>query len=258
MARRASCSAVISFGLVSIPVKFYIAAKTENVSFCLLSPKGDRVEQLYREKSTGKEVARNEMLRGYEVGKNQIVQFTSDEIKALEEKNNGEIEIKEFVPASSVDLLHVETSHHLSPGKGGDKAYTLLAKALLKTEQYAVAQYTARGKQHVVVIRPYQDGLVIHQMFLANEVREFESDVAKVTVKDTEVDMACMLIASLKKDKYDVSSYVDTYKERVEKAVEAKLAGTKAPEEPEAKPEPINDLFAALQASLAAQAKKTA
>lgn len=252
MARRSTASAVINFGLVAIPVKFYVAASGDDVSFRLMSPYGNRVSQVYRDAVTGEDVERSTMNRGYEVSKNEIVIFQDEEIKALEESGSGEIEIKEFVPARTVDLLHVEKSYHLSPGKGGDKSYTLLAKALLKTEQYAVAQYSARGKRHVVVIRPYKDGLVLHQMFLASEVREFESDVAKINVSDAEVNMACMLINILKKDEYDVSQYTNDFKERVLKAVETKRTGNPATPSNEPAKKDVIDLMEALKASLAA------
>ena len=200
------------------------------------------------------------MNRGYTYAKDKVLAVSVEEIKALEEKNNGDIEIKEFVDASQVDLLHVEKSYHLSPDKGGDRSYTLLSKALERSKQFAVAQWTARGKVHLVIIRAYGDGLVLHQMFYASEIREFESDVAKINLKDAELDMACSLIATLRSETYDPSKYVDTYKKRVEDFIEKKLAGsnTAEPETPVEAPAVI-DLFAALQASLnAATATKKA
>lgn len=256
MARRSVASATISFGLVSIPVKFYLAASPESVHFCLLDPKTKkRVHQQYVNTS-GDLIERGEMARGYEVGKNNIVVFTTDEIKSLEEKNSGSLEITEFVAASDIDLLHVEKSYQIAPDKGGDKPYKLLAVALTKSNKYAVGQWTARGKQHLVVIRPYKDGLVLHQMFYANEVRDYESNCAVVPVRDVEVDMACKLIDSLSSTKYDASKYKDGYIERVSQAVKAKIAGVEIPNAKEPMNPKVDDLFAALKASLEASTKK--
>lgn len=257
MGRRSTCTATISFGLVSIPVKFYVAASaSENVSFCLLSPNDKRVKQQYVEVDTGDVVEYGAMKRGFEHEKNKILSFTKEEIKALEEKNTGSIEIHEFVNADQVDALHVEKSHHLSPGKGGDKAYKLLAAALTKLNRVAIAQHAARGKVNLVVIRPYKDGLVIHQMYYANEIRDFESDAANVPVSEAETNMACSLIDALTVEKYDNAKYSDKYQERVKEAIAAKLAGTKVEDKSEPVNAPVTDLFAALKASLENASKK--
>lgn len=248
--KRSVSSGVISFGLVSIPVKFYISAMQDSIKFCQLTKNGKRVKQFLREEGTGEEVQRSEVLKGYEIAKGQYVQFTSAEIKSLEETDKGSIEIKQFVPADSVDLLHVEKSYHIGPDKGGDKPYNLLSLALTKENKYAVAQWTSRGKQHLVVIRPYEGGLVVHQMFYADEVREFDTDAATTQCSDTEVDMACQLIGSLSVDKYDVAQYEDSYKTKVLKAVEQKSQGEEITVAPNSPTSDVGDLMAALQASL--------
>lgn len=252
MARRSVASGVVSFGLVSIPVKFYVAAQAKGVSFCQLTENGKRVKQCLKEEGTGREVSRGELKKGYEVSKGRYISFEPSEIKALEETSNGSIEIKEFVPANTVDLLHVEKSYHLGPNKGGDKAYNLLSQAMKKTGKYAIAQWSNRGKQHLVVLRPYQDGIVIHQMFYADEVREFETDAAKTTASEAEVDMACMLIESNSKESYDVEQYSDSFRTKVEKAIEQRASGEELTITPDA---PSNDgcgdIMAALIASLA-------
>ena len=254
MAKRSVAQGVVSFGLVSIPVKFYVATQAKSVSFCQLTKDGKRVKQFLREEGTDREVNRGELRKGYEVAKGQYVAFEPAEIKSLEESGSGGIEIREFVPAETVDLLHVEKSYYLGPGKGGDKPYNLLSQALKRTGKYAVAQWSNRGKQHLVVIRPCQDGLVIHQMFYADEVREFDTDAAKTTASDLEVDMACKLIEAGAKESYDVTQYCDSFKARVEKAVEEKQEGKEITVTPDAPVQDVGDLMAALKASLGAAA----
>lgn len=248
--QRSTASGTISFGLVSIPVKFYTACQAQGARFNQLTENNKRVKQFYKEEGTDKEVDRRTLRKGYEHKKNQFVVFTQAEIKALEESVKGTIEIKEFVPASTVDLLQVEKSYYLGPDKGGDKPYNLLAVAMKKTNRYAVAQWSNRGKTHLVVIRPYQDGLCIHQMFYANEVREFDSNCAKLGVSDAEVDMACQLISACAKSEYDVSKYEDTYTKKVEQAVAQKLDGKEVVVQNETKQADVCDLMEALKASL--------
>lgn len=251
MAKRSVTSGVISFGLVTIPVKFYTACMANNVKFVTFTPDKKRVKQLFVKEGTTDVVERKDLIKGFEVSKGSYVTFTKDEIKELEEKEAGEILIKEFVPAGSVDLLQVEKSYYLGPGKGGDKAYSLLSQSLVMTNRYAVAQWTARGRQHLVVIRPYKQGLVIHQMFYADEVREFDSDAATTTISNAEIEMACKLIEVSSKDSYDSNAYHDSFKEKVNDAVARKKAGKENETvNDEHHVEVVTDLFDALKASL--------
>jgi len=175
MAARAISSGTISFGLVSIPVKLYTAASSEQVSFNMLHKKcTGRVKQQYFCPTDNEIVERTDMVKGYEYARNQYVVFTEEELKALEAERSSNLEITEFVALESVDLVHVEKSYYLGPDKGGDKAYRLLSESMTKTGRAAVGRWSARGKEQLVLIRAYgQDGLILHQLYYANEVRSF-------------------------------------------------------------------------------------
>lgn len=254
MAGRAIASGTISFGLVSIPVKLFTAAASEQVRFNMLSPEtGSRVKQQYIDATNGKVVARSALVRGYEYAKGQFVTFTEEEHKALETARSNAFDILEFVPLESVDLVQVEKSYYLGADKGGDKAYRLLNVAMKNTQRVAVGRWTARGKEQLVLIRPYRRGLILHQMFYANEVRAFDEidDAATFEFRDVELDLAAKLIDELTVPKFAPEKYKDDYALRVEAAVEQKVAGkeiTIAPEQPKAQ---IIDLFEALKKSLA-------
>src|SRR3989304_2130269 len=168
---RATASGTVSFGLVSIPCKFYTACSSESVQFKMITPKGNKVKQKIFDAVTDEEVERNACLKGYEHVKDQFVTFTSEELEALESERNNLIDINEFVPLASVDLLAVEKSYYLGADKGGDKGYLLLAKTLETTGKVAVGRWDARGKEQLVILRPYNGGLLLHQMFYTNEVR---------------------------------------------------------------------------------------
>jgi DNA end-binding protein Ku len=253
MPARAISSGTLSFGLVSIPFKIYTAASAEGVRFNQLHDKcGGRIQyQIYC--PTDQEVVeRSEIVKGYEYAKGQYVRFDEAELKALEEEKSHNLEIVEFVPLETVDFVNVEKSYYLGPDKGGHKAYRLLSKAMTETERVALGHYIAHGKSHLVVIRPYQDGLIMHQLFYSNEVRNFgDIDLGgDVTFKSAEIEMARQLIEQLSVERFESGKFRDEFRARVLEAVEQKVAGheiTTAPEAPRAK---VIDLFEALKASI--------
>lgn len=249
-------SASITFGLVSIPVKLYTAASSEAVSFNMLTPSGNRVKQKYTDAVSNEEVSFADCDKGFEVSEGQYVRFTKDEIKALEAENSKTMDIREFVDADSIDFVQVEKSYYLGPDKGGDKGLVLLSETMKSLGKVAVAQWNSRGKEHLVVIRPYRGGLVLHQMYYENEVRSFdEIKVGKTNISDAERGMAGQLVQALGTPGFDSSKYRDTFGERVRAAVERKLAGMPV-EVPEAPKTTVLDLFAALRASLEGALKK--
>lgn len=254
MAARAISSGTISFGLVSIPVKLFTATSSQQVHFNMLhaETKG-RVKQQYVLASTGEVVDRKKMAKGYEYARGQFVVFSDEELKKLEAEKSSSIDIVEFVPLDSVDLIQVEKTYYLGPDKGGDKAYALLSASMNETGKVAVGRWAAKGKEQLVLIRPYRNGLLLHQMFYANEVRAFdEVDTgAKVEFREVERDLAIKLINELTTEKFDATKYHDEYADRVKAAVEQKVAGQEVAIVGEVPKAEIIDLFEALKASLA-------
>lgn len=247
--KRSVASGTVSFGLVSIPVKFYLTAQAQSVAFCMVTPKGNRVKQRLVDAVTGDAVEYGECSKGYEVTKDDLVVFSPEELKALGETGENRIDIKEFVPVADLDPTHVEKSYHLDAGKGGDRAYRLLTAALEKQGRCGVAQWTSRGRQHLLVLAAQDGHLVAYQMYYADEVRSFELDCATYMPAPQELDMACRLVDSLASPSFDPTSYRDAYRDRVDAAVTAKRTGAPAPAASQPKA-PVDDLFAALQASL--------
>ncbi|HTM43777.1 MAG TPA: Ku protein [Polyangiaceae bacterium] len=253
MAARAIASGTISFGLVSIPVKLFTAASSESVHFNMLHAGcGARLKQQMICPTHDQVVPRDQTVKGYEYSRGQYVLFTDEELKAMEGPKSSSLEITEFVPLNTVDLVQVEKSYYLGPDKGGDRAYKLLSESMQRMGRVAVGRWGARGKDQLVLIRPYKDGLLLHQMYLANEVRAFD-DIdrgAKAEFKEIEKDLAEKLIAELSADAFDATKFKDEYEQRVQTAVEQKVAGQQisvAPEQPKAQ---IIDLFEALKQSL--------
>jgi DNA end-binding protein Ku len=255
MAARPIGSGNVSFGLVSIPVKLYTAVSAENVSFNMLHKAcGSRLKQQLVCASEGVVVERADTIRGFEHARDQYVKFTDEELKSLEAARSDILELLEFVPADTVDFLFIEKTYFLGPDKGGDRAYSLLSQAMHQAKRIAVGRFQTRGKDNLVLVRPYKAGLVLHQCFYENEVRSFD-DVptgGAFEFKDIELELADKLIENLAKDTFDPSQYHDTYRESVKAAVEKKIAGEEvvvAAEPPKAH---IVDLLEALKKSVAA------
>jgi DNA end-binding protein Ku len=154
---RAIASATVSFGLVSIPVKLFSSAESSaTIRFNQIHKKdGARLKQQMISAKTGDAVPKDEIVKGYEFAKGQYVLFSPDELKAIEEESSHTIDIAEFLPADTVERLYLEKVYYLGPDKGGARAYRLLSEALRKTGRGALAKYSARGKQYLVLVRPW-------------------------------------------------------------------------------------------------------
>jgi DNA end-binding protein Ku len=254
MPARAIGTATISFGLVSIPVKLYTTTESgTDISFNMLHGAcGSRLKQQYLCTKDGEVVERDQTVKGYEFTKGQYVVLTTDELKALDAVASNTIEMTEFVPAAAVDALLVEKSYYLGPDKGGERAYRLIGHAMNDSGLIGIATYAARGKQYVVAVRPYHDGLVMHQLRYADEVKAWSEvpmpDLPEV--KPAELALARQIISQITVAEFDNKKYKDEVKGRMLELIQGKIDGqeiTAAPEAPQGK---IIDLMEALKASL--------
>lgn len=256
MSTRSINSGVICFGLVSVPFKLYTAASEEGISFNQLTAAGNRVKQQYCDSVTGEVIKdRSTLLKGYEYAKDQYVSFTATEMKTMEAAKTDAVEILEFVPSNSVDVVNIEKSYYLGPDKGGAKAYGLLAATMDRLDKVAVARYTTCGREQLVVLRPYRGGILMSYVYYANEVRNFEDARGSVETRfsDEELAMAEQLVGRYAKPAFNIAEYKDEYTGRVEAAVAAKIAGQDVPAAKEAPKDNVMDLFAALKKSLEVQ-----
>src|SRR5262245_6163470 len=208
---------LLSFGLVSIPVQLYTTTKDQRIPFHLLHDKcGSRIQNRYHCPVCNVTVEREDRIRGYEFAKNEYVQFTDAELESLETESSNNIELKEFIPLSKIDPVYFETAYYVGAGEGGEKPYRLLADALAKSERAAIAQLVTRGKEQLVLIRPYESGLIMHSLYYSNEVRNF-ADIAKgenTKLSDKEIELGADLIENMS-DGFNPEKYHDEYRERV-------------------------------------------
>lgn len=254
MALRPLRNATITFGLVSIPVRFYTATKSEDIHFNLLHEScGSRVNRKWWCPQHEEIVSSDELIRAYQVTKNKYVTFTDEEIDALETDDNRALDITEFVDLSEIDPLFFEKAYFLGPAPGGGKTYKLLATAMKKENKVAVARWVSGGKEHIVVLRPFENGLILHTMYYADEVRDFGAiDLEDAPVRDKEIQLAEMLIHELTEEKFNPLQFKDDYRERLLDRIKAKSQGktiVAEEKEPEKGGEVI-DIMEALRRSL--------
>jgi DNA end-binding protein Ku len=248
-------SSTISFGLVSIPIRMYTATSSGGVSFNLLHKKcGSRIKQQQFCPVCQEVVPREALIRGYEFRKDEYVTFSDEEIKALEGEASKVIDIAEFVPLDQVDPIYFEKTYYVGPDKGGEKAYRLLADALLRTNRVALASFVSRGKESLVLIRAAQGGLLLHSMYFADEVRDFaEIDRGQdAKIKEGELDLAVRLIEDLSHEEFRPDQYRDEYRSRVVERATLKAEGREVVAVTSDAPRPqVIDLMEALKESLA-------
>jgi DNA end-binding protein Ku len=251
---RPIATATIAFGLVSIPVGLYTATSSKAIGFHLLHARcGTRIQHRNWCPSCKRLVERTDLVKGFPIGRTEHVRFTEAELDALERNGNRVIEISAFVPLSTVDPIYYESTYYLAPVERGEKPYRLLTEAMRQTERVAVGSVVLRGKEHLVLLRPLPRGLVLHQLYYADEVRDFdEIDPGEhARLAETELALAKRLVDGLTAKAFNPAAYRDAYRERILAVAKRKAAGrevTVAPE-PKAPASPL-DLMDALRRSL--------
>jgi DNA end-binding protein Ku len=257
---RAIWSGSISFGLLNVPVKLYSAVSRKNVSFReLRESDGSRIRHKRVAEADGKEVAYEDIVKGYEVSPEQYVVVTRDELEEIDPKKTRAIEIQDFVDLDDIDPIYFDHPYYLGPDKGAEKAYALLVKAMSDARKVAVARFVLRNREHLAAIRPAGNVLTMATMRFADEVvapDELGEDVVPQDgrkLEKREVDMAKQLIDSLTSD-FDPGKYRDEYREELLSLIDRKAQGESVvePVSEEPKPTKTPDLMAALEESLAA------
>jgi len=261
MSARAVGTGTISFGLVAIPVKLYSTSiSSASVSFNMLHNKcHTRLKQQYICPTDNEIVTRDQTVKGYEFAKDRYVVFTDEEIKALEEQASKSIEIVEFVPSAKVDPLYFDSCYYLGPETGGERPYKLLGEAMRQTGLCALAKYSARGRTSIVLMRPFQDGLVMQELRYADEVRPLsEVPLPEAEIRPAELQLAVQFVSQLKNDEFHPEKYEDTVRKRTLELIQKKVEGEAISIAPAEAPKgQVIDLMEALRASLGQSAATT-
>lgn len=246
---------MITFGLVNIPVRFYTATKSEDVHFNLLHEScGSRVNRKWWCPQHEKIVDSSELIRAFAISKNKYVTFTDEEIDALETDDNRALDITEFLDLGQIDPVFFEKAYFLGPAPGGGKTYKLLSQAMKKQNKVALARWVSANREHLVILRPYEKGLVLHTMYYADEVRDFAAvESEDAPVKEKEIKLAEMLIDELTEKTFNPMQYKDEYRERLMDRIRDKSKGksiVSEEREEEDKGGEVIDIMEALRRSL--------
>jgi DNA end-binding protein Ku len=226
----------ISFGLVHVPVQLYPATQSEKVGFNLLDKRSmDPIGYKQINKNTGKDVTRDNIVRGFEYEKGKYVVMTDDEIRAANPESTQTVDILAFVDAPDISFLSLDTPYYLAPDRKGEKVYALLRDALKDTGKVGIASVVLHNKQHLAALIPVGPALALNTLRWADEVREFDQfkfpdeDTRKAGVTSKELEMAKRLIDDMS-DTWDPSKYHDTFRHDILALVDRKVKEGKVAE----------------------------
>ena len=248
---RAIWTGAIGFGLVNIPVKLYSASQQSDLDLDMLDKKDhahirfQRVNEL-----TGKEIGWNNIVKAYKYKGNYVILQDKDFEQASPKKSKY-IEITDFIPENEVDSIFFETPYFLEPEKSGKKAYTLLRDAFTKSGKAGVGTFVLRNKEHLCILRPYKNVIVLNRLRFAEEIRDpSELNLPKEKTKPAEMKMALSLIDQLSSS-FDINKFKDTYSAELLKLIKAKASGKRVKQTTlKVTHRKSNDLMSQLKASL--------
>ncbi|WP_163548471.1 Ku protein [Candidatus Frankia nodulisporulans] len=246
---------VISFGLVSIPVRLYSATQERDIAFHQVRRSdGSRIRYRRVAEADGDEVSYANVAKGFELPDGQTVVLTDDDFANLPLSTSKAIDVLEFVPLEQVDPIYFARSYYVEPDRTGAKPYVLLRDALARSGRVALVKIALRQREQLATLRVRDGVFVLATMLWPDEVREPDFPILsdEVAVRPQELAMAGSLIDTLAAD-FDPTRFTDHYREALRSVIEAKAAGREIVAPPEIEPsEPTGDLMAALRASIAA------
>jgi DNA end-binding protein Ku len=250
----------IRFGLVHIPVSLFPAEQSEELSFTMLD-KRDMQPVGYKRynKTTGDEVAFDDIVKGYEYEKGEYVTLEKEDFKRANVEATQTVDIVGFIEAKDIPPYYLEAPYYLAPGKHGDKGYALLREVLERTGKVAVATVVIRTRQHIAAVYPHDNVLILNTLRYENELRpvkdlEVPKDLKAAKVQPNEMKMAERLIADMSM-KWQPGEYHDTYRDDLLKMIEEKASGhvKKAPKVQKTRGAEVIDFAKLLEKSLGAR-----
>ena len=245
----------ISFGLVSFPVRLFAAARPETVHFHLLHKKDQsRVKEVWYCAEENKPIERSEIEKGYEVSKGEYVVIDDDELKKIAPPTATTMDVLQFVRNDDVDPIYFESSYYVAAEDKTAKPYVLFMAALTDTKQNAIAKIAMHNREHVVLLRPSDGGLVLHTLYYPDELHKANrSEAPKAKYSAKELELAKSLVKNLAAP-FKPQEFKDTYRENVERLIEQKSKGQKITTVKQPRKAPVVDLMEALKRSLKASA----
>ncbi len=250
---RSIWNGVVSFGMVSVPVKLYTATDNKDISFNQLHKTcGTRIKQQRWCPTDEKVVDYDEIQRGYEYARDQYVVLSEEDFERIPLPSKHTIELAAFVKDDEIDPIYYEKSYYLEPDETGIKPFALLMRALKKKGLTAVAKLAIRNKERLCALRPYDGTLMLETLYYPDEVRVQKGEgLPEVNVTEKELDMAFSLIDLMTED-FNPTEFKDNFREALMEVIQAKLEGQEIVEAPTPHEGKVVDLMTALKASVEA------
>ncbi len=249
---RSIWNGVISFGMVSIPVKLFTATDSKDVSFHLLHKEcGSRLKQLRWCPEHDRQVEWGEIQRGFEYARDEHVVMEDEDFAKLPLASKQTVELTAFVKAEDIDPVFYEKSYYLEPDTKGVKPFALLMRALKEKGLTGIAKIAVRNKEQLCALRSMDGTLVLETLFYPDEIRVEKTELPEVEVSEKELAMAFTLI-DLLTEEFDASKYHDEYRQALMQVIEAKLEGQEMAEVVAQRPAKVTDIMTALKASVEA------
>lgn len=252
----------VSFGLVNIPIKMYVATEKKDIKFNYLHKVCMTPIQYQKYcPHCNTEIESNDIVRGYEYQKGNYVIINEEDLDRIPLETTKTIDILDFVSLDQVDPIYFDKSYYLEPSPGGEKAYTLLIEAMKATNKIAIAKVLIRSKQSLAALRAKDNILIMETIFYPDEIRSpasLATGVGKEKLHENEIKMAVSLIENLSTD-FEPAKYEDEYRKALWELIEAKIVGKEViSPAPTTQPDNVVDLMEALKASvkLAEEANK--
>ena len=247
----------LSFGLVSFPVRLFAAARAKTVHFHMLHKKDlARVKEVWFCAEEDKQIERSDMVKGYETSKGTYVIVEDEELKKIAPASATSMDIQQFVGNDEVDPIFFESSYYVAPEVKTAKPYALFVAALEETKQDAIAKIAMHNREHIVLIRPSEGGLILHTLYYPDELHKSnKSEAAKSKYTAKELELAKSLVNHLKTP-FKPQQFTDEYRENVERLITEKQKGTKITTVKQPPKAPVMDLMEALKRSIKAGSGK--
>ena len=255
---RSIWTGAIGFGLVNIPIKMYSGVQASELNLDMIDSKDQaRIKYQRINESTGKEVKYENIVKAYNYNDKYVILEDADFKEASPEQTKT-INIEDFVDQKEIDTIYYENVYFLEPDKSGIRPYALLREALKKSGKVGIATYVMRSKESLGVVSVYKNALILNKIRFAEEIRDVDDLKLPESsaIKKPEMEMAMALIEKFS-GKFDLTSYKDTYTEKLMERIKAKAEGIKI-KEPKMKVvhKQDNDLMAQLKASMEAGKKR--
>ncbi len=241
----------VSFGLVSFPIRLQVAAREKSIQFHLLHKKDlSRVKEVYFCQAEDKPLKREDLVKGYEVSKEEYVVIEQTDLDKIAPKTAKVMDILQFVKAGEFDPVFLDKSYHAIPDGDVTKPYALFREAMKQRGQYALAKVAMHNREHIVVIRPDGDELMLHTMFFADEVQQVQVKTGSQKFSPQELKLAGQLIDTLSA-RFDPKKFHDEYQTNLQQLIEQKQTGERVTVPKREKPAPVSNILDALRKSLA-------